>query len=128
VHGSESALVELVPGAQRAARAENTVPAADSLIALDPDIPEALQRVSFRAQAGQGLSWRLNPRDRGYPLRSALNARSQDGFAKYSGGHCRTTYFSKNIELTQIRVVYLHGLQARLQRGILPLSLLPYVT
>jgi penicillin-binding protein 1C len=51
-------LVELVPGAQREPKI--LYPAADSLIALDPDIPEALQRVSFRAQAGQGLSWRLN--------------------------------------------------------------------
>jgi penicillin-binding protein 1C len=44
--------VEPVPGAQREPKI--LYPAADSLIALDPDIPEALQRVSFRAQAGQG--------------------------------------------------------------------------
>jgi penicillin-binding protein 1C len=58
VRGSESALVALVPGAQREPKI--LYPAADSLIALDPDIPGALQRVSFRAQAGQGLSWRLD--------------------------------------------------------------------
>jgi penicillin-binding protein 1C len=51
-------LVALVPGAQREPKI--LYPAADRLIALDPDIAEALQRVSFRAQAGQGLSWRLN--------------------------------------------------------------------
>ncbi|HEX9173460.1 MAG TPA: penicillin-binding protein 1C [Telluria sp.] len=58
IRGSESALVELVPGAQREPKI--LYPAADSLVALDPDIPQALQRVSFRAQAGQGLSWRLD--------------------------------------------------------------------
>jgi hypothetical protein len=37
-------------------------------------------------------------------------------------------FFFKNIELTQIRGVYFYGLQARLQRGILPLGPLPYLT
>jgi penicillin-binding protein 1C len=58
IRGSDSALVELVPGAQREPKI--LYPAAASLVALDPDIPQALQRVSFRAQAGQGLRWRLD--------------------------------------------------------------------
>jgi penicillin-binding protein 1C len=35
-------------------------PVDGSIIAVDPDIPEPRQRVMFQAQAGQGLSWRLD--------------------------------------------------------------------
>jgi penicillin-binding protein 1C len=35
-------------------------PVDGSIIAIDPDIPEPRQRVIFQAQAGQGLSWRLD--------------------------------------------------------------------
>jgi penicillin-binding protein 1C len=58
VAGTESAVVELLAPAQRTPRI--VYPAGDSIIALDPDIPAPLQRVSFRAQAAQGLRWTLD--------------------------------------------------------------------
>jgi penicillin-binding protein 1C len=58
VRGSETSLVELVPPAQREPKI--VYPVAGSIIAIDPDIPDALQRVMFQAQAGQGLEWRLD--------------------------------------------------------------------
>jgi penicillin-binding protein 1C len=58
VRGTESAVVELVPPARRAPRI--AYPADGSILAVDPDIPEAQQRVLFRASAGRGLTWRLD--------------------------------------------------------------------
>jgi len=58
VRGTESAVVSLVAGGERTPRI--LYPGEQSVIAIDPDIPEALERVIFRAQAGQGLSWRLD--------------------------------------------------------------------
>jgi penicillin-binding protein 1C len=58
VRGTETALVELVPHGQRAPMI--VYPVDGSIIAVDPDIPEPRQRVMFQAQAGQGLSWRLD--------------------------------------------------------------------
>ena len=68
VRGTEVALVEMLPPAKRAPRI--VYPAADSVIALDPDIPAPLQRVSLRAYGGAGLHWELDgtnagPADRG---------------------------------------------------------------
>lgn len=42
-------------------------PGESSIIALDPDIPDAIQRVFFQAQAGDGLTWQLD----GQPLAQA---------------------------------------------------------
>jgi len=58
VRGTETAQVEMLPPAKRAPRI--LYPAADSIIALDPDIPAPLQRVSFRAYGGTGLRWELD--------------------------------------------------------------------
>lgn len=58
VRGTEVALVEMLPPARRAPRI--VYPAADSVIALDPDIPAPLQRVTFRAYGGAGLRWELD--------------------------------------------------------------------
>jgi penicillin-binding protein 1C len=58
VRGTEVALVEMLPPARRAPRI--VYPAADSVIALDPDIPAPLQRVSLRAYGGAGLRWELD--------------------------------------------------------------------
>jgi penicillin-binding protein 1C len=58
VGGTETALVELVPHGQRTPMI--VYPVDGSIIAIDPDIPEPRQRVMFQAQAGQGLSWRLD--------------------------------------------------------------------
>jgi penicillin-binding protein 1C len=63
VRGTESAQVEVVAPAQRAPKI--LYPAERSVIALDPDIPDPLQRVDFRAQAGRGLRWRLDDADLG---------------------------------------------------------------
>jgi penicillin-binding protein 1C len=63
VRGTEVALVEMLPPAKRAPRI--VYPAADSVIALDPDIPVPLQRVSFRAYGGAGLRWALDGADAG---------------------------------------------------------------
>jgi penicillin-binding protein 1C len=58
VRGTEVALVEMLPPARRAPRI--VYPGADSVIALDPDIPAPLQRVSLRAYGGAGLRWELD--------------------------------------------------------------------
>ncbi|MFD2365976.1 penicillin-binding protein 1C [Pseudoduganella sp. GCM10020061] len=56
--GTATAVVALVTPQQRNPRI--LYPADGALLALDPDIPEQLERVSFSAQAGQGLYWQLN--------------------------------------------------------------------
>jgi penicillin-binding protein 1C len=58
VRGTETSLVEMLAPGRRAPRI--AYPAADSIIALDPDIPAPLQRVSFRAYGGAGLHWELD--------------------------------------------------------------------
>ncbi|TFW33196.1 penicillin-binding protein 1C [Massilia horti] len=58
VQGSETDLVELVPPARREPKI--LYPVGGSIIAIDPDIPDALQRVMLQAQAGQGMRWRLD--------------------------------------------------------------------
>ncbi|WP_317203068.1 penicillin-binding protein 1C [Janthinobacterium sp.] len=63
MRGTESAVIALVGAAQRAPRI--VYPGEDSIIAIDPDIPEAIQRVFFQAQAGQGLRWTLDGEDIG---------------------------------------------------------------
>lgn len=67
--GTESAVIESVPAARRAPRI--VYPADGSIIATDPDIPEQLERVVFRAQAGAGLRWRLDGADLGAADESA---------------------------------------------------------
>jgi penicillin-binding protein 1C len=69
VRGTEVAVVEMLPPAQRAPRI--VYPAADSVIALDPDIPAPLQRVSLRAYGGAGLRWELDGADAGPADRGA---------------------------------------------------------
>ncbi|SDC89298.1 penicillin-binding protein 1C [Massilia sp. PDC64] len=69
VRGTEVALVEILPPAKRAPRI--VYPAADSVIALDPDIPAPLQRVSLRAYGGAGLRWELDGANAGPADRSA---------------------------------------------------------
>ena len=59
----------MLPPAQRAPRI--VYPAADSVIALDPDIPAPLQRVSLRAYGGAGLRWELDGADAGPADRGA---------------------------------------------------------
>jgi penicillin-binding protein 1C len=61
--GTELAFIEVAAPAMRRARIE--YPAANAILALDPDIPEHLERVAFKAQAGKGLRWRLDGRDLG---------------------------------------------------------------
>jgi penicillin-binding protein 1C len=78
VRGTEVALVEMLPPAKRAPRI--VYPAADSVIALDPDIPAPLQRVSFRAYGGAGLRWELDGADAGPADRDAA-------WAPQPGGH-----------------------------------------
>ena len=63
VRGSETARVQALAPGSRAPRI--LYPAERSLIALDPDIPGALQRMDFRAQAAQDLRWRLDGADLG---------------------------------------------------------------
>lgn len=58
MRGTETALVRLVPPAARAPAI--LYPGQESVLAIDPDIPDELERVVFRAQAGQGLEWRLD--------------------------------------------------------------------
>lgn len=65
IRGTETPVVALVQQLQRAPRI--LYPGDASVIALDPDIPAASQRVFFQAQGGQGLRWQLD----GEPLGQA---------------------------------------------------------
>jgi len=65
IKGTETPVVALIGDAQRTPKI--LYPAPSSIIAIDPDIPDAIQRVFFQAQAGQGLTWRLD----GAPLGQA---------------------------------------------------------
>ena len=72
IKGTEGAVVALVPPAARTPRI--VYPGQASIIAIDPDIPAAIERVSFQAQAGQGLTWQLDgaalaPADASYAWR-----------------------------------------------------------
>ena len=58
VRGSETAVVAMLAPSRRAPHI--VYPAADSIIALDPDIPAPQQRVRFRAYGGIGLHWELD--------------------------------------------------------------------
>ena len=63
VRGTETASVELLAPSQR--QPKIVYPADSSLIALDPDIPERLQRVRFEAQGEGGLAWVLDGKELG---------------------------------------------------------------
>jgi penicillin-binding protein 1C len=65
IAGTASPVIALVQDQHRVPRI--LYPGESSIIALDPDIPDAIQRVFFQAQAGQGLSWQLD----GEPLGQA---------------------------------------------------------
>jgi penicillin-binding protein 1C len=66
--GTETARVALVADTRRAPRI--LYPASDSILAIDPDIPAARQRVFFIAQGRRGLHWRLD----GAPFAAAEGA------------------------------------------------------
>jgi penicillin-binding protein 1C len=78
ISGTETPVVALVQEVQRAPRI--LYPGDASIIALDPDIPAASQRVFFQAQGGQGLSWQLD----GEPLGQAT---SSYGWRPTPGAH-----------------------------------------
>jgi penicillin-binding protein 1C len=63
IAGTESPLIAVVQDTQRAPKI--LYPGDASIIAIDPDIPDAIQRVFFQAQAGRGLHWRLDGADLG---------------------------------------------------------------
>jgi penicillin-binding protein 1C len=56
--GTESRLIEAVAGARQPPRIQ--YPGNGVVIALDPDIPLANQRVSFQARAGANLFWQVD--------------------------------------------------------------------
>lgn len=78
VRGTETAAVTLLAPGQR--QPKIVYPADSSLIALDPDIPEKLQRVRFTAQGERGLAWVLD----GEKLDQA---RLAEGWAPVPGKH-----------------------------------------
>lgn len=63
IAGTETPVIALVQDTQRAPKI--LYPGEASIIAVDPDIPDAVQRVFFQAQAGKGLYWRLDGADLG---------------------------------------------------------------
>ncbi|GJJ03908.1 penicillin-binding protein 1C [Duganella rhizosphaerae] len=63
IAGTETPVIALVQDTQRAPKI--LYPGEASIIAVDPDIPDAVQRVFFQAQAGKGLHWRLDGADLG---------------------------------------------------------------
>jgi penicillin-binding protein 1C len=78
VRGSETASVELLAPSQR--QPKILYPADSSLIALDPDIPERLQRVRFLAQGGHAPMWMLDGEEVGQAVVDA-------GWAPVPGKH-----------------------------------------
>jgi len=56
--GTETALVEAVPAARRAPRI--VYPPDGSILAVDPDIPDSVERIQFRAEGAPGHHWRLD--------------------------------------------------------------------
>lgn len=56
--GAETATIEILPEHKR--KAKIRYPDRDSIIAIDPDIPEDRQRVFFQAQASRELYWQLD--------------------------------------------------------------------
>jgi penicillin-binding protein 1C len=58
IAGTESPVIALVQDQHRAPKI--LYPGDAAIIALDPDIPDAIQRVFFQAQGGQGLQWKLD--------------------------------------------------------------------
>lgn len=60
VAGTETAVIALVQDRDGGQPPAIVYPAAGSVIAIDPDIPAARERVVFHAQAARGLTWRLN--------------------------------------------------------------------
>ncbi|MBV7535571.1 penicillin-binding protein 1C [Duganella sp. sic0402] len=65
IAGTQSPVIALLQDQHRVPKI--LYPGESSIIALDPDIPDAIQRVFFQAQAGQGLRWQLD----GEPLGQA---------------------------------------------------------
>jgi penicillin-binding protein 1C len=65
IAGTESPLIALVRDDHRTPKI--LYPGDASILALDPDIPDATQRVFFLAQGGEGLRWQLD----GEPLAQA---------------------------------------------------------
>jgi penicillin-binding protein 1C len=63
IAGTESPVIAVVQDTQRAPKI--LYPGEASIIAIDPDIPDAIQRIFFQAQAGRGLHWRLDGADLG---------------------------------------------------------------
>ena len=63
IAGTESAVIAVLDDALRPPAI--VYPADDSILAIDPDIPQPLQRVFFQAQAGRGLRWRLDGKTMG---------------------------------------------------------------
>ena len=72
LRGTDTALIEALMPAARAPKI--VYPVDGSILAVDPDIPEARERVLFQAQAGQGLRWRLDDAALG-PADAALSWR-----------------------------------------------------
>ncbi|MYN25533.1 penicillin-binding protein 1C [Duganella levis] len=70
IAGTESPVIALVQDLHRAPKI--LYPGEAAIIALDPDIPDAIQRVFFQAQGGQDLSWQLD----GEPLGQAASSYS----------------------------------------------------
>ncbi|MRX07495.1 penicillin-binding protein 1C [Pseudoduganella sp. FT25W] len=58
IAGTESPVIALAQDQHRSPKI--LYPGEASTIAIDPDIPDAIQRVFFQARAGQGLSWQLD--------------------------------------------------------------------
>ncbi|HEY0061095.1 MAG TPA: penicillin-binding protein 1C [Telluria sp.] len=58
MRGTETPVVTLVSVGERAPAI--LYPGESSVLAIDPDIPDQVERVVFRAQAGKDLEWRLD--------------------------------------------------------------------
>ncbi|VXB80822.1 penicillin-binding protein 1C [Massilia sp. 9I] len=69
LRGTETALVEAVPAARRSPRI--VYPVDGSIVAVDPDIPDRVERILFQAQGAGQHRWRLDGKDVG-PADSSL--------------------------------------------------------
>ncbi len=61
--GTETTVIEAVPPARRAPKI--VYPVDGSILAVDPDIPDSVERVLFQAQGVQGHRWRLDGAEMG---------------------------------------------------------------
>jgi penicillin-binding protein 1C len=94
IAGTETAEVQLLGEVGRVPRI--VYPVDTSILALDPDIPSARQRVIFQAQTARGLRWRLDGADLG-PAEQGVP------WLPLAGGHALALVDAEGGTVTEVR-------------------------